>query len=83
MKKLLALSAIALLAACSQSHHQHKCHQHHHGYDAHSKNPVLTQAMKDCHSTIKDKKDMVEFEKCLKDKGFEKPANHLKVKGHY
>lgn len=75
MKKLLAFSAIALLTACSQPHHHHKGH-HYHADAAHSSNPALAQAMKDCHSTIKDHKDMAEFEKCLKDKGFEKPANH-------
>ncbi|QLB18420.1 hypothetical protein [Mannheimia granulomatis] len=81
MKKLLALSAIALLAACSQSHHNHKGHDHHYGKEAHSKNPALAQAMKECHSTIKENKDMVAFEKCLKEKGFEKPADHPKANG--
>ncbi|MFA9487694.1 hypothetical protein [Mannheimia sp. E16BA] len=78
MKKLIALSCIALLAACTQPHKHEK-----HNPDVHHKNPALMQAMKECHSTLKDKKDMPTFEQCLKEKGFEKPANHPKMKGKY
>lgn len=74
MKKLLALGVAMALVACSPAHH-HKG-AHHYGKDAHAKNPALTEAMKACHSALKDKKDMATFENCLKEKGFEKPANH-------
>lgn len=47
------------------------------------KNPELKKAMKECHKAVKSKKDTAKFEACLKEKGFEKPANHPKVKAHH
>lgn len=83
MKKLLALLAVALLAACTQSHH-HKSHDHHHkGNEAHAKNLALAQAIKACNKAVKRKKDRAKFEACLKEKGFEQLANHPKMKGHH
>lgn len=78
MKKLILISIATFLAAC----HQPKEEKHHYP-NAHHKNPALVNAMKECHHAQQDKNDMAIFEKCLKEKGFEKPANHPTMHGKY
>lgn len=68
MKKLVTVSALAvLLAACSH-------HEHHHKGKHHS--PELEAAMKSCHESVGKTNDRTKFEECMKAKGFEKPADH-------
>lgn len=86
MKKFALLVATALfVVACSYQHSSHKQHSHHKhhqkGYDAHHHNPELTKAMKACHSAD-NMKNMADFEQCLAEKGFKKPANHPTAKPH-
>lgn len=66
-KSLITIAATALFVVA--------CSQHSGKKDVHHKNPELAKAIKVCHSETQNK-DMQTFEACLKQKGFEKPANH-------
>lgn len=76
MKKLLGISALAMmLAACSSSHDRPQPPQAHGG---HAHNPQIEAALKACHEAVGQTKDQAKFETCMKEKGFEKPADHPK-----
>lgn len=67
MKKLLAVSAVAaLLAACSGPSNNGPQGQ---------KNEKIDAALKACHESLGDKATQTQFDACMKEAGFEKPAN--------
>ncbi len=78
MKKLLAASALSvILVACSSPY---ECS--HHGPKGRPHSPELEAAMKECHESVGQSRNMARFDDCMKEKGFEKPAGHPPMRGH-
>ncbi|UOO81536.1 hypothetical protein LVJ83_11465 [Uruburuella testudinis] len=71
MKKLLATAAFALiLSACANS----SKHEHKHPQPQQGANPAVEQALQECQQAVGASQDRAAFDACMKEKGFERPA---------
>ncbi|MCP1659118.1 hypothetical protein [Neisseria perflava] len=72
MKKLLIPAALAMLLAACSSTGEGRRHGHDRGPQ--QKNPAVEKALQECRQTVGDSQDRSKFDACMKEKGFERPA---------
>lgn len=71
MKKLLATAAFALILSACSSNSEHKAPQPQPQQGA---NPAVEQALQECQQAVGASQDRAAFDACMKEKGFERPA---------
>ncbi|MDO5638716.1 MAG: hypothetical protein Q4G28_02505 [Neisseria sp.] len=69
MKKLLATAAFALILSACASNGDHKEPKPQQGA-----NPAVEQALQECQQAVGASQDRAAFDACMKEKGFERPA---------
>ncbi|MFV2030677.1 hypothetical protein [Neisseria sp. S1] len=71
MKKLLATTALIMMLSACASNDAKQEQQSSHPQGA---NPAIEQALQECQQTTGAGQDRAAFDACMKEKGFERPA---------